>query len=194
MKLAYWLLLGTVFGVTVAAAVGWAVSPRRGGSIELLPTPSPGPVVVHVKGAVYQPGIYSLPPTSRVEDAVQAAGGMLPEANSQAVNLASRLKDGDQVIVPLMAQALPTSEFASRTDPEGVPLTDTEPGPSGPLNLNTATLDELQTLPGIGPTKAEAILDYRREHGGFQSIEELQNVTGIGPVTFEKLKDQITVD
>ena len=137
-------------------------------------------VVVHVVGQVYKPGLYSLPEGSRVDDAIKRAGGPKPKAALALVNLAASVADGQQVVVPSnreAAQALAGGSMAG--------------GAGGPVHLNSATLDQLDELPGIGPVTAQKILDYRSEHGAFGSVEELDAVPGIGPATLDELRDLV---
>ena len=152
--------------------------------------PTPAPLRVHVTGAVAAPGVYALPAGSIVLDAIAAAGGPLPEADQNVLNLARLVRDGDQVAVPLRA--------AAGTPVEGQAVgVNSAPGvtPAAglPLNLNTATTAELETLPGIGPTLAQTIVDYRAEHGPFATIESILDVPGIGEGKFEAIKDLVTV-
>ena len=193
MKNGFQILLGIVIGMIVSAAIFLVISPPRGKAIELLPAPTAAPILVHVDGAVANPGVYTLARDSRVQDAVKAAGGFSSQANLEIVNLAARLKDGDKLLILAQGTAVPpnlTSEPESTARKSKAIATST---PSGPVNLNTATLEELQTLPGIGETRAEDIIKYRQAHNGFKAIEEIQNISGIGPATFEKLKEHITV-
>ncbi len=151
-----------------------------------LPTPTPAPIRVHVSGAVRQPAVYELSPGSIVQDAVNAAGGPTSDADLDAINLAVELRDQQQVYVPRQGETSP---------PPPVSGSDSASGGSGgaPVNINTATAAELETLPRIGPTMAQRIVDYRQTEGPFQTVEDLQNVPGIGPATFEGLKDLVTV-
>jgi competence protein ComEA len=137
-------------------------------------------VIVHVAGAVRRPGVYRMRPAARVDDAVGRAGGATRRADLSQVNLAAKVEDGRQVVVPEKARA----------SAAGTP---TEPTPGVPLNLNTATLEELDELDGIGPATAQSILDYRDEHGGFGSVEELGEVPGIGDVRLASLREQVRV-
>lgn len=147
----------------------------------VVPTPSsgsaPGPpgrsarVVVDVAGKVRDPGVHKLPAGSRVADALKAAGGALPGTDTGALNLARVLGDGEQVIVGA---------------PGGAPAA---PGATaGPVSLSTATAEQLDTLPGVGPVLAQHIIDYRAAHGGFASVDQLREVNGIGPRRFDDLK------
>jgi competence protein ComEA len=145
-----------------------------------LPTATPAPVTVYVTGAVAQPDtLRSLPAGSRVEDALAAAGGALPEADLSRVNLAARLRDGDQIHVPPV-------------DAPDLPLPTASGGDI--VNLNAATREELETLPGIGPVTAQAILDYRAAHGPFADLAALDNVEGIGPATLQALADRVVFE
>jgi competence protein ComEA len=158
----------------------------------LSPPPTPLPLVVHVSGAVAKPGVYTLPTGSRVKDAIESAGGMLPDANSQSLNLAAPLQDGELIWIPTIIKANPTAFEQEETPGEGQAPIST-PASTGLININTATLEELDALPGIGPVKAQSIIDYRNNHGPFNSVEAIQDVVGIGPVTYEGLKELITV-
>jgi competence protein ComEA len=142
-----------------------------------------GAVMVHVAGAVREPGVYRMRPTARVDDAVGRAGGATRRADLSQVNLAAKVEDGRQVLVPEKVRAV-----AGGTAPAAAP---TQPG--APLNLNTATLEQLDELDGIGPATAQSILDYREEHGGFGSVEELGEVPGIGDVRLASLREQVRV-
>lgn len=143
------------------------------------------PLQVHVTGAVVRPGVYTLAKGARIDDALELAGGTLSDALLQGLNLAKPLFDGEQIHV---AQAMPAVlEPNGSINPfQGAQI-------SQLINLNTATAAELETLPGIGPVKAQAIMDYRQQHGAFARIEDLTKVSGIGPKTFDKLKHLITV-
>jgi competence protein ComEA len=139
----------------------------------------PAPVqklLVHVVGAVREPGLYRLDDGSRIDDAIRAAGGPNPKAALQLVNLAAPVADGQQVIVPLRGKGAAGGAGNA-------------PGaPPQPVHLNSATLEQLDTLPGVGPVTAQKILDYRTEHGAFSSVDELDSVPGIGPARLAELK------
>ncbi|NPV27181.1 MAG: hypothetical protein HPY81_06990 [Firmicutes bacterium] len=144
----------------------------------------PARVTVHVVGAVEKPGVYQLPAGTRVFEAIEQARA-LPEANLEAINLAEPLNDGQKVTVPRKGESLPGTTA-------DVQVSSTRPGSK--VNLNTATAAELDArLPGVGPTLAQRIVDYRNQHGKFRSIEDLKNVSGIGEKRFQELKDLITV-
>ncbi|WP_019412660.1 helix-hairpin-helix domain-containing protein [Paenisporosarcina sp. TG20] len=140
-------------------------------------------IVVDVKGQVQTPGVYTLPLGSRILDALQLAGGLLPTAEEKELNFAAKLVDEMVIYVPSIGEA-PTT-FTSSPSPVD--------SKSTIVNINTADEMTLMTLSGIGPSKAKAIITYRDEHGLFQSVEELKDVTGIGDQTLENLKDFISV-
>jgi competence protein ComEA len=175
-------------------------------------------VAVHVAGAVRQPGVYRLPAGSRVDDALRRAGGPARGADLTAVNLAAKLEDGRQVLVPLRPQAAGGGAggaaggggvggagaaaggggAAAGGGAAGGGAGATAPGaiagaPTAPVNLNTATLEQLDTLDGVGPGIAQRILDYRQQHGGFRRVEELGEVPGIGDKRLATLRALVTV-
>jgi competence protein ComEA len=175
----------------LGAGLLWLVaSPPRGEPVYLSPPSAPGPISVHVTGAVHTPGLYSLPPDARVSAAIEAAGGFQAEARVEAVNLAARLIDGEQIRVP----ARPATPSAAETDralPPGSPaVLENQPGL---IDLNTAGAAELERLPGVGPVTAAKIVAYREAQGPFTSIDQIQRVSGIGPASYEALKDLVTV-
>jgi competence protein ComEA len=137
--------------------------------------------VVHVAGAVRHPGVYSLRPGARVQDAVRRAGGPRRRADLDAVNLAARVADGQQVVVPTTA---PGGAPPAAADGSAGP-------PAAPVSLGSATLEQLQTLDGVGPATAQKIVAYRTEHGGFRSVDDLANVPGIGPKRLAALKPHV---
>jgi competence protein ComEA len=142
----------------------------------------PAPVrrlLVHVVGAVRTPGLYRLDDGSRVDDAIGAAGGPRPKADLDAINLAAPVADGQQVIVPVRG---------SGTAAAGAGSSGTA---AGRVHLNTASLEQLDTLPGVGPVTAQKILDYRDQHGAFSSVDELDAVPGIGPTRLAELKELV---
>jgi competence protein ComEA len=147
-------------------------------------------VVVHVAGAVANPGIVELVAGSRVAYAVDQAGGALPEADLSAINLARVLVDGEQVLIPLIGQQV------SAPEPEPyVPQLDLTqvPDAEGHINLNQAGSELLQQLPGIGPALAGRIIEYRNQVGGFGSVDQLQEVSGIGPSVMNNVRDKVAV-
>jgi competence protein ComEA len=164
-------------GTPIPSADGSATAPASSGPAEL---------VVHVAGKVRQPGVVRLPVGSRVLDALEAAGGAEPGVDLTGLNLARQVGDGEQVLVGVAAPA-GVSQGGAGAAPDGTSTV------GGTVNLNTATLEQLDTLPGIGPTLAERILQWREQHGRFTSVDELQEVTGIGPKKFEELVGLATV-
>jgi competence protein ComEA len=140
-------------------------------------------LVVHVVGAVRRPGLYRLPDGSRIDDAIREAGGPRHRAALELVNLASPVADGQQVVVPVRGEGAP----AGSVGPGSAPGT----GAGGRVHLNSATLEQLDALPGVGPVTAQKILDYRQEHGAFQSVEELDAVPGIGPTRLADLRELV---
>jgi len=196
MKNALYVLLGVMAGFILAGTLVFVSRAPAGEPILLLPAPTEAPIAVHVIGAVPRPGLYKFPEGARVQDAINAAGGLLSSANENAINLAALLDDGQQLDVPYAADREPTDLGArpqselplSEPPPPDLESTDVEL-----ININTATFDELDTLPGIGPTTAQKIIDYRETNGPFSIIEDIMNVSGIGPATFEDLKDLISV-
>lgn len=147
------------------------------------PENASGEVVVHVAGAVSSPGVYTLPADSRVDDAVRAAGATA-DADLSQLNLAQKLADGQKITVPVAGEAPAPADNAAPSDSSQ----------SGALiNINTATQEELETLPSIGEVRAQAILAYREEHGGFRTTDELMEVSGIGEKIFADISPHITV-
>jgi competence protein ComEA len=146
-------------------------------------------VTVHVAGAVRRPGVYRLRQGERVDDALQRAGGATRRADLSAVNLAAKVEDGRQILVPVRARTAPAATAApAAPGAPGAPA-----APAQPVNLNTATLEQLDTLDGIGPGLAQAILQYREEHGGFGSVDDLAQVPGIGEKRMATLREQVQV-
>lgn len=178
------MVSGILFGLFVAALVWVVARSPSGAAVTLRPVPTDKPIVVHITGAVPRPGVYALPEGARVQDAISAAGGFLAEAEKTGINLARALEDGEQLDIPYMegfAPVVPTIE-----EEIFVPQSDL-------IDINTATTFELETLPGIGPTTAQKIVEHRETNGPFLSIEDIGDVPGIGPATYEEIKDLITV-
>jgi competence protein ComEA len=175
------MLLGRfVLGAgTTTPAAPLPPPPAAGAGVTGLPSSR---VVVDVVGAVRRPGLYRLAQGSRIADAVARAGGATRKADLAQVNLAAPLADGEQVVVPRRggAPGAPSSGGAAA------------PGaPAAPVQLSTATLEQLDTLPGVGPVTAQKILDYREKHGAFSSVDALDAVPGIGPKRLEQLRDVV---
>ena len=203
---------GAVLAVAVLVAVGLsflsAASPApkltlpraEPGSAPVDGAPAPGATVastppvtvtVHVAGQVANPGVYALPAGGRVADAVIAAGGTATEADVEQLNLAARLSDGERIYVPKKGEAAPPVAVAPAPAAGG----GSKPGgaPAGPVDLNTATAEQLEALPGVGPATSKAILAYRASHGRFRSVTELLEVPGIGPTKLEALRPLVKV-
>ncbi len=173
--------LGILIGLIAGAVILLIARQPSGQPIRLEPKPSLAPYVVHVDGAVIHPGVYSLAPGSRVQQAIDGAGGYAPDAQTTSINLAAVIEDGQKIYVPKQGEVLPQAPASS--------------GGSGSLiDINTAAMDMLVSLPGIGEDRARAIIAYRDANGGFKTIEELQNIEGIGQATYDKLKDLVTVN
>lgn len=158
-------------------------------------TSGPAELWVHIAGAVASPGVVRLPGGSRVVDAVEAAGGLRADADPDRTNLAAPLTDGQRVVVPVLGQPLPPELTVPRGGPGGGEGGSGGPsdGPSGPIDLNTATEAELDTLPGVGPATATAIISHREDAGPFRSVDDLLDVRGIGEAKLEALRDLVTV-
>jgi competence protein ComEA len=170
--LALFLLLA-LGGRTLLRDRGSPVTPPLIRPTAAHPSPSgQGRLYVHVVGGVRHPGLYRLPQGSRVADALARAGGATPKAQVELVNLAAPLADGQQIVVPRRGTLAAA----------GVS------GATGPVHLNTATLEQLDALPGVGPVTAQKILAYRQEHGAFGSVDELDAVSGIGPARLDELR------
>ncbi|MFZ5821916.1 MAG: helix-hairpin-helix domain-containing protein [Chloroflexota bacterium] len=189
MKSVLQIVIGILVGLLVAGGVWLAARGPQGQGVELRPAPTPEPIQVHVAGAVVRPGVYDLPEDGRVQDAVEAAGGFVAEADKNALNLAARLDDGERLDIPYVAGFIPDEESGFVVVSEGTPSSLF----GDLLNINTASLEELDELPGIGPTTAQRIVDYREAFGPFASIEDIVNVSGIGQATYNEIKDLITV-
>ncbi len=152
--------------------------------------PASAILVVHVVGEVRRPGLYRLRDGARIADAVHRAGGALRDADLAAVNLAAPLVDGVQVAVPAQAAEAPGSPSPPSS---GAGSAGGSTGAAGPLvSLSSATVEELDQLPGVGPITAQKIVDYRAEHGPFASVDDLDAVPGIGPTRIEQLRDLVT--
>lgn len=188
-------------GTTPAGGQSLAGLATYASSASASPSPyassTPQELVVYVCGAVRRPGVYHLAPGARIADLLSVAGGSTAKAELQAVNLAAKLTDGQQVVVPergatAVAAAGDTSGAgaASGTTASG---TSGSAGASAPVNLNTATEAELDALPGVGPATAQKIIDYRTANGGFKSVDDLKNVSGIGDAKFATLQPLVTV-
>ena len=203
-RLALNILLGAAIVACVAGAVALLAQDSRspGGVVVTLPTATatgnapgaaaletsePGPIAVYVSGAVRMPGVYTLDADARAADALRAAGGPADDADLDAVNLAMRLSDEQQVHFPTSGSAsMPASGDASNRETGSY-------GATGKLNINTATAEELETLPGIGERKAAAIVEHRGANGPFERVEDLVEVSGIGEGILASIRDLVVV-
>ena len=152
----------------------------------------PQVIVVHVAGAVAGPGVYSLSSAIRVADAVAASGGATSDADLDALNLAAPIVDGERIYVPRLGEVDPAS-VATGASETNASLDTGQAAPAGPIDLNTATAADLETLPGVGPSTAAAIVDDRTNNGPFASVDDLDRVAGIGPSKLAALRDHVTV-
>lgn len=182
------IVFGILCGFLGAGIVLLTLRQPAGESIQLRPLPTPAPVTVYLVGSVQTPGVYTLPAGSRLQDAIQAAGGLLPDANSGAINLAAVLVDGERIVIPVLydvnsLSSSPGVTLGRSTTLEGLGL----------ININTASQSELELLPGIGPITAQKIIEYRQAYGPFSSIEAILDVPGIGDKTLAEIKDLISV-
>ena len=194
------LMAGAGLAIAIAVAaylmVGASGAPRPEAVIPMatplptsaIPTAEPNPILVHAAGAVHTPGVYLFRGEARVLDLVEAAGGMTPDADYDRVNLADTLFDGQWVYFPRVGQ----TEIPAPLNGSG-PVGSGTAVRSGPLNLNTATPEQLESLPGIGPAIAAAIIEHRQRIGGFATVEGLLAVSGIGPSKLELLRELVAV-
>ncbi len=191
-----YIILCSVLSLIIGLVIGYCTPRAERGSAPLtvsmppstatpLPTPTAAPIRVYVTGAVQQRAVYVLPRGSIVEDALEAAGGALDDADLTRINLALELQDQQHVHVPLEGEVSPPPAISG-----GVSAGERVTG--GVVNINTASAKELETLPGVGEVTARRIIDYREAHGPFETIEDIQNVPGIGEKTFEGIKEMIT--
>jgi competence protein ComEA len=150
-----------------------------GGELRAAPRPR---LVVHVVGAVRRPGLYRLADGSRIADALRRAGGATRRADLALVNLAAPVADGTQIVVPRRAPPVSGPDAAAGGDEEAA---------AGPVHLNTASVEELDALPGVGPVTAQKIVDYREQHGAFSSVDDLDAIPGIGPARLEQLRELV---
>lgn len=182
------ILIGVLAGFMLAGVLLLISRSPKGTDIPLVPAPTAQPIVVHVVGAVPRPGVYEFPKGARVRDAILAAGGLLTDADVGIINMAALLQDGQRLEIPSLSGTPGTPSTVT------TPAAGTTPAPNADLiDINKASLEQLDTLPGIGPTTAQKIIDYRTTNGPFQRIEDIMNVSGIGPSTFDKIKNLITV-
>jgi competence protein ComEA len=177
LKFPFRELLLIIFGVLIGGLFFLISSPPKGNPITLLPSPTQVPIKVYITGAIKNPGTYELEKDSRLSDLIEKAGGLI-DPNTGDYNLASKLYDGQQIQIQALSE---------------IPLKSTNLE-SIKVNINDADSNLLTTLPGIGPTKANDIVQYREEFGFFDEIEDILNVPGIGEITFNQIKDLITTN
>ncbi|MFN2176221.1 MAG: helix-hairpin-helix domain-containing protein [Anaerolineales bacterium] len=190
-KLIY-ILFGTAFGIIgglLASGIIYLTSSQPiGEPIKLNPAPTSAPIIVNISGAVQNPGVYTLPDGSRINNLVDTAGGFLPSAGHSVINLARLLQDGETIHIP--EEITSTSILFTSTQDTRAAINQVSPK----ININHATQSELESLPGIGEKKALQIIAYREENGFFESIDQIQKVPGIGVTTFNKIQALITVN
>ena len=179
----FWTILyGVLIGLIFGGLIWFFISPKKEFAIELLAAPIAAPIFVEVDGAVNSPGLFEVPVDSRVNDVIALADGFAENALTVSINLAMPLYDGLQIIVPAKIDTTINSISIDNT-------TDTNEF----VNINFADFTTLCSLPSIGESKAQAIIDYRNDHGYFQSIDEIMQVTGIGEGIFDDINDLITI-
>jgi competence protein ComEA len=196
------LLIGVLIGLLAAGAILLIAQPDRGVPIALLPAPTLtptdmpkptatlAPIQVLIKGQVYMPGIYSLEKEARLYDLIELAGGLTEAADIDRVNNVFILRDGDYFYIPSIGEKIPDT---ARNAPGNNPFDDGSYF-DYPLNLNTATQAELESLPGIGPTKAMDIITYRDQVGAFKTVDDLLNIPGIGPSTLDAIREYLVIE
>ena len=202
MKPWQYLLTGVLIGLLVTGAILLISQPERGDAITLRPAPSPthtavpkptatpSPILVQINGQVARPGIYTLEQESRLMDLIDLAGGLTNQADVKRVNNVFILRDGDYFYIPAIDERIPET---ARNAPGNNPLDDAASF-DYPLNLNTATQEALESLPGIGPSKATDIITYRDAMGAFENVDDLLNVPGIGPTTLESIREYLIIE
>lgn len=187
-----YLLMLALFVIVLGGTIFWLRRPEPTPLTITTATPRPSATVaslmVDLRGAVSKPGIYTLPVGSRVQDALILAGDVLSNADPRTLNLARRLNDGEQIYVPLIGEVVTAPTPSTKS---GTLQTATSPG--GKININTATLAELDRLPGVGPSIGQRIIDYRTQNGDFKKIDDLKKVRGIGDAMFDQIKDLVTL-
>ena len=186
------VLLGIVLGLFISGAILLIATPPRGQPLLLSPPPTLSPtIVIYITGAVNNPGVYTIGRQSRVNDAVQAAGGLLASADPNSINLAVKIEDGAKIVVLSITETESINGGSNGTKPP--PSPHVTPTVSYPININSAPQALLEEIPGIGPSKAAAIITYRQEHGPFKQVNDIINVPWIGTGLFASMKNLITV-
>ncbi len=178
MKTCQAVVIGILTGLLLGGAIYWVASPHPQGTISFVSPTQSNSVTISITGQVAHPGVYSLPSGSRINDAIAAAGESLVNADLNGIPLAQLLEDQENIIIP----SIETEQTTSLSNSQGK------------INLNTATLEQLESLPGIGKEKAQEIIDFRTNNGNFSSIEDLLAVPGFGPSIYNTIKDKIEVE
>ena len=184
LKSILYMASGILFGLFLAALIWVVARSPSGEAVVLRPVPTEKPLIVYITGAVPRAGVYALPQGARVQDAISAAGGFLAEAEKSQINLAALLEDGEKLDIPYIEGAIPVV---------GTPVPEVVTSTTELVNINTASVAELDTLPGVGPTTAAAIIAHREQHGPFQTVDQLGDVHGIGPAKLDALRGLVTV-
>lgn len=187
-KLKY-ILFGLACGVLASGLILLISTPPRGVPIQLAQPPTPSPLMVDITGAVIAPDVYEVPRDARVQEVVQMAGGFLPDADTTSVNIAAKVMDGQKLIIPLEGEEI----VITRSNPLEEMAESASAADIQPININTATQEDLEKLPAIGPSKATAIIDYRSTNGPFATLEDILEVSGIGEKTLAGFKDLIII-
>ena len=188
MKRDAWLLaFGLLMGLLAAGLLILVSGRPRGQPVTLAPPPTHAPLQVHVSGAVNKPGVYAMPSGSRVQGAIEAAGGLTNEADPSMLNLVAPLTDGQRLHIPSHADSTEQQSLSPVTGERSPVISPAK------ININTASLEELDTLPGIGEITAQKIIAYRLAHGPFPNIEAIMDVEGIGEGTFADIEQLISV-
>ena len=202
MKKSYPILYGILIGLLASGAILLISQRQEGIPITLMPAPTstqtttpkptstPSPIIVQIGGQVKIPGLYSIDPQARLGDLIAEAGGLTNLADHERVNLAAMLQDGDYFYIPLVDEEIPETacnSFANVQISRGIVI-------NFPIDLNQANQEDLEALPGIGPSKAQDIIAYRDQNGSFTSVDDLLNIPGIGEKTLESLIDLLIVE
>jgi competence protein ComEA len=183
------VLAAIIIGVVAVGAVLLVYDDLSAPPIVITDPDPARPIAVEIVGAIATPGVYELPAEARVIDLVDAAGGTTADADLGGINLARRVRDEDQVVIPSRTLPPATSAF-----PDGVePGSSTAAGQTARININTASVDELDRLPGIGPAIAQRVVEYRAEQGPFRTVDELARVSGISSAMVDELRPEISV-
>jgi competence protein ComEA len=197
-----WLVVALFVGVAIGALLVALSGRTQPAAIVItppsptntpLPDPTPSPLKIHLSGEVRLPAVYELPTGAILLDAIEAAGGLTDAAAADVINLALPLTVGMHIHVPALDEVETTPAVIEQGAPATFPL-DATRGGGELINLNTATIAELEQLPGIGPATAQKIIDYRLANGPFATVEDIQEVSGIGPSKLEQIRDLVTVD